>query len=420
MAHRLEPPSDPVELEHDGTRIVAQRGESIAQALLAADRLLIARGPKLHRPRGPYCLRGACDGCLARVNGVPNVTTCRVAVRGGERVETQNVLGSRGVDLLRATDYLFPQGIDHHRLFAGIRGVSNVVSRFARRVAGLGRLPSQVGATRPARRRDADVLVVGAGQAGLSAALALSGLEVLVADDGLAPGGSLAALDPARARHLTAEAEKCGAELSPRTTVAGLFREPEDSDSRLWALLVGSNGATLTRARAVILAPGAHDPVRAFGNDDLPGVLSARAALTLLSGGVAIGKRVAIVGGGRFADALYDNAHLETVRIDPDSLVRAAGRSRVSSVRVRDGQRERKIGVDAVLIDGPGAPAFELAVQAGASVRFDPERGYAPMVDELGVAAARVWCAGSVTGTGADSSSAGRAVASHVAESLRF
>ena len=419
MAHRLEPPSDPVELEHDGDRIVAQRGEPIVHALLAADRLLIARGPKLHRPRGPYCLRAACDGCLARVNGVPNVTTCRVPVRGGERVETQNVLGSRGVDLLRATDFLFPQGIDHHRLFAGIRGVSNVVSRFARRVAGLGRLPSQTGRTRPAERRELDVLVVGAGQAGLSAAAGLGGLGVLVADDALAPGGSLAALDPKRARSLIDGANGSGAELALATTVAGLFREPEDPDARVWALLVGPFGATLARARAVVLAPGAHDPVHAFGNDDLPGVLSARAALCLLAGGVVIGKRIALVGRGRFADALAANALFQSERVDPDSLVRASGRSRVSSLVVREGERERKLALDAVLIDGPGAPSFELAMQAGANVRFDPERGYAPIVDENGVAAARVWCAGSVTGSDHDSSASGRAVAEHVARSLR-
>ncbi|HYP86751.1 MAG TPA: (2Fe-2S)-binding protein, partial [Polyangiaceae bacterium] len=92
MATRLGPPPDAVELSHDGATIVARRGESLALSLIAADRLLLSRSPKLHRARGPYCLRGACEGCLVRVDGLPNQPACRVLVQGGERVETQNVL----------------------------------------------------------------------------------------------------------------------------------------------------------------------------------------------------------------------------------------------------------------------------------------------------------------------------------------
>src|SRR5262245_50273100 len=181
-ARRLVPPTDPVEIEHEGERLEAERGEPLAFALIAAARLPLARSPKLHRPRGPYCLRGACDGCLARVDGVPNVMTCQRVALGGERIDTQNVLGTRGVDALRAADFLFPRGIDHHRLLAGIRGVSSVVQTFARRVAGLGKLPEAIETTRPARRREVDVLVIGGGPAGLGAAAALGAPAFLVDD----------------------------------------------------------------------------------------------------------------------------------------------------------------------------------------------------------------------------------------------
>src|SRR5690606_27277633 len=117
-SRRLSPITDPVMLSHDGRKIRAQRGEPVALSLVAAGRLLLARSPKLHRPRGPFCLRAACDGCLARVDGEPNIMTCQVRAQDGMRIETQNVLGSRGADLLRATDYVFPQGFDHHRLMA--------------------------------------------------------------------------------------------------------------------------------------------------------------------------------------------------------------------------------------------------------------------------------------------------------------
>src|SRR5882724_6461838 len=198
MASRLSPPKHPVELELDGETLTAEAGEPIAVALIAADKVVLCRSPKLHRPHGPYCLRGGCDGCLVRINGEPNVTSCMVACRGGERIETQNVLGTRKVDLLEATDWFFPRGIDHHHLLAGVPAASFVVQKIARHVAGLGQLPDEPRKTGTARREDVDVLVVGGGAAGLLIAKRLVGsrstpsdLRVLVIDDGVVPGGSL-------------------------------------------------------------------------------------------------------------------------------------------------------------------------------------------------------------------------------------
>src|ERR1700709_176322 len=101
---RRGPIVDPVTLTLDGATLTAARGEPIALTLLAADKTIVARSPKLHRPRAPSCFRGGCDGCLARVDGAPNVMACLTPVRGGERVESQNVIGSRKADLLRVTD----------------------------------------------------------------------------------------------------------------------------------------------------------------------------------------------------------------------------------------------------------------------------------------------------------------------------
>ncbi len=149
----------------DGAPLPAVRGEPLAAALLASDKTILARSPKLHRPRGPSCFRGGCDGCLARVSGVPNVMTCLVPVRGGEHVDSQNVVGSRKADLLRVTDWFFAQGLDHHHLMAGVPGLSDVMQSVASKVAGLGRLPSTVMPTRPSRRLEADAVVVGGGVA---------------------------------------------------------------------------------------------------------------------------------------------------------------------------------------------------------------------------------------------------------------
>src|ERR1700704_5897175 len=111
---RLHPPRTPVTIHFDGQAVVAERGEPAAVALIAAGHLALARSPKFHRPRGPSCLRAACDGCLARVDDVPNVMTCRTPVAEGMRIETQNVVGSASTDFLRAADWLFPEGMNHH------------------------------------------------------------------------------------------------------------------------------------------------------------------------------------------------------------------------------------------------------------------------------------------------------------------
>ncbi len=113
---------------------------------------------------------------------------CQTPAAEGQTVETQNVVGSRELDVLGATDYLFPRGMDHHRLFAGVRGVSSLVQAFARRVSGLGRLADDPEPARPGTRREIDVLVVGGGTAGLAAAAEL-GPRGLLADDQLELGG---------------------------------------------------------------------------------------------------------------------------------------------------------------------------------------------------------------------------------------
>jgi hypothetical protein len=68
----------------------------------------------------------------------------------------------------------------------------------------------------------------------------------------------------------------------------------------------------------------------------------------------------------------------------------------------------------ALLYDGPASPAFELAVQAGATLDFAPERGYLPRLDAEGRAAPNVWCAGSMTGTSEDSAKGAERLAGQI------
>jgi sarcosine oxidase subunit alpha len=404
MGGRCAPLRDPITIRLDGEPVPAARGEPVAAALIAADKLAMARSPKFHRPRGPSCMHGACDGCLARVDDVPNVMTCMVGAREGMEVVSQNTLGSREIDVLRMTDWFFPQGMNHHELFAGVPGLQNVMQAFARRVAGLGRLPAREVGARGARRRELDVVVVGAGPAGMTvAALAAArGRAVEVVDDALEPGGSLRALagEDVRAwgevrRAFDAAVEGGRVHARSSTTAGAVYGND--------LLIAGPSGAEVVTARAIVLAAGAHDGVLPFEGNDVPGVMSARAAGVLLSRGVLLGERVVVVvapGGGPFGEAyaravsaLRAPCAVTVVHGDP---VRVAGASAVGGVTVRIERRERKLGADALLVDAPRAPAYELCEQAGAKLSYTP-RGFLPAL-EGGRVREGIWVVGEAAG----------------------
>ena len=387
---------DPVTIYLDGSEVTAERGEPLAAALLAADKTILARSPKLHRPRSPSCFRGGCDGCLARVDGVPNVMTCQKPAKGGERIESQNVLGSRKADLLRVTDWFFAKGIDHHHLMAGVPGLQDVMLTFARKVAGLGRMPTEVTPVRPAKRVNVDVAVVGGGVAGIAAASKLGslGLQTLLVDDGLALGGALAGA-PSLLRDLLVACPLAKVEVSSKSVAAGRYEDD---------LLVasGSGEAMIVKARATLFATGAHDGILVTAGNDLPGVISARALCRLLSLGLEPDGAVAIVGEGFWADeldrVLAALGKTPRVRVAADAIEHVKGTGGVKAIGVREGGKVKERPVVALGVDLPGAPAFELPEQAGARTRFDPKLGYVVVTDERGQAAEGVWAAGECTG----------------------
>ena len=402
---RIRPLLNPVTLTLDGEAILAEKGEPIAVALLAAGKLGIARSPKFHRPRGPSCLRGACDGCLARVDEVPNTMTCMVGATDGCAIVTQNRLGPRQADLLRLTDWFFPEGMNHHELFAGVPGVQTIMQTFARRVAGLGRLPTEVETTRSARRREVDVVVVGAGPSGMAVAVAAAeaGGLVEVLDDQLVLGGALGALSPEDAAPFLSLRDRFDAlskdekiKVRAHTTVGAIYGRD--------VLVVGADGAEVLEPRALILACGGHDAALAFEGNDIPGVMSARAAGWLLHRhGVVPGKNIVVIVppggvGALFGDSYARAAkpHAKVTRIEGE-LLGVTGTLRVKKVRVKVDGKEQSVDADLVVIDAPRAPAFELAQQAGAKLEHRQE-GFVVLRDEEGRIAEGTWAVGEVAG----------------------
>lgn len=386
---------DPVTIHLDGEALPAERGEPLALALLASDKGIVARSSKLHRPRGPSCFRGGCDGCLARVDGSPNVMLCQAPARGGEHVSSQNVVGSRKADLLRVTDWFFAKGMDHHHMFAGVPGISAVMQGVAEKVAGLGRLPGAVLPERPARRVETDAVVIGGGVAGIAAAskIARAGRRVIIVDDGLALGGALLGA-PRRVAELLAACPLAPAEVLTRSVAAGFYE-------RELLVVTAEPEALLLRARAFVFATGAHDGVIAVPGNDLPGVFSARALCRVLAGGLEPDGPTAIVGEGFWADeverALGDAPKL---RVPASALVDIRGTATVRTVDLRDADtgslQTHRAAVVALAL--PGAPSFELCSQAGAETRFDAALGYVVVTDAQGRFAENAWAVGECTG----------------------
>ena len=393
-------------MTYDGAEIVAQEDEPMAVSLLAAGHGVIARSPKFHRPRGPACLRAACDGCLARVDGVPNVMTCRTPARDGAEIVTQNTLGTRDLDLLRVTDWFFPKGMNHHELFAGVVGVERLMQGFARRVAGLGKLPASIQKSKKAERRSIDALVVGSGPSGMCAAISLAkkSRAVEVVDDALELGGSLRALAPGGGpwREIDEDFRQMVSTgkivARARTTAAAVYGDD--------VLVVGEGGPEIVRAKTTVLASGAHDGVLAFEGNDVPGVMSVRAALFFLSRGVVIGKKIAIVragGDSTFTDAFVARAaEIEGVAVTviEGTPVAVGGASRARSVVVRNGKTEKKTSCDAVLVDAPRAPAYELAEQAGAHIEHRSDGFF--VVTDHGKIREGFYAVGELTGSAFD------------------
>ncbi len=154
-----------------------------------------------------------------------------------------------------------------------------------------------------------DVIVIGAGPAGLSAAIqaAKCGAEVAVFDENAAPGGQLfkqihkffgSKEHRAKIRGfnigkmLLEEAANAGVKVHLNAVVMGLYDNKE--------LLVNMNGETVHyKADAIIVATGARENMIPFKGWTLPGVMGAGAAQTLMNlHGVQPGKNILIVGSG--------------------------------------------------------------------------------------------------------------------------
>lgn len=447
---RLEnglPRGSEIAVDFEGDSIPAFEGEPVAVSLLAAGEQVFSRSVKYHRPRGPFCFAAACSHCLMRVDGVPNVFTCRTRARSGMRLERQNAFPTAKVDVFASIDWMFPRGLDHHEMFAGVPVAEKVMATVARHLAGLGLLPDSPAPSRlPAEILKTRVAIAGGGAAGLAAAEVLAARETpfILCEREAFLGGRLAvaAPEPDAPAIANAEAFPAGA-ARLEAAVIGLYQD--EGGFFLAAVARETDGPRLLKLYAdrFLLAVGGHSPILPFENNDLPGVFSGRAASYLVRRcGLLAFDRVAMAGHG---PELYRTAELleragakivalvDTRAPPPEGgpalachgePIKAHGRSRVTglSLRRKNG-RARHVRCDGVVISSPIAPSVELARQGGARVGFRLDLGaFAVEADDGGRARApHLYVAGDATGPTSASRAAlsGRRAAEALLEGLR-
>ncbi|OWU84568.1 sarcosine oxidase subunit alpha [Oceanicola sp. 22II-s10i] len=410
-----------IEFRFNGQRLSGHPGDTLASALLAGDRLLSGRSFKYHRPRGlvasgaeePNALFGIGEG--ARFE--PNQRATTQELFDGLTAKSQNHWPSLEFDIGAVNTKLsrfFPAGF-YYKTFMGPRAFwKHVYEPIIRQSAGLGQPPKEGDADRYEHfYAYTDVLVVGGGIAGLTAAKAAadSGAEVLLVEQtahwgGRAPvdedGGEAdvaALVDALEAMpNVRMRARTMGAGVYDHGYVLAYERLTDHTDAkegprhRLWRI----------RAGQVITATGAIERPLSFAGNDVPGVMLASAVRDyVVNWAVSPGDRTVVVtnnddayrtalalhkaglsvpmildaragGGGALAQAAREAG----IRVENGKgIAKVQGGKRVTGVAIcaqaGEGAVLETIPCDAVAMSGGWSPVVHLWSHCGGKLTWD-------------------------------------------------
>lgn len=394
----------PLRFTFDGREVTGFAGDTVATALLASGIAVVGRSFKYHRPRGVWGFG------VEEPNAIVDIRGSRIATNGRATTEAAaDGLAVRSVNAVPTAEHDRGRFLDlfHRFMPSGFYYKTFMIPTWhlfepgVRAMAGFGRVDPAIATPGIADQVNAacDLLVVGAGPAGLVAALAAAeaGRRVMLCDEGSEPGGSLlhreATIDgidgAAWVTATLARLAALGATVLPRTTAFGIYdhglvalseRGANDAVDRLWRVRPGH----------VIVAAGAIERPLPFANNDLPGVRSAEAGLAhLRRWGIAPGRRIVVAtnnGHAHASAAALAAAGLEVTLVDARAgatgpsgvrtlpgrrIVAAKGRNAVSAVVLDDGTR---LEGDAVLVSGGLSPTLHLYAQAKGKPVWDAGR----------------------------------------------
>ena len=421
-------PARSIRFTFDGRTYSGLEGDTLASALLANGVHLVGRSFKYHRPRGFLSAGAEEPNALVAIRRdgsrhTPNVRATVQELYDGLTAVSQNRWPSLAFDLGAAANLaapFFSAGFYYKTFMWPKAAWKYLYEPRIRAAAGLGTAPTEPDPDHYASRfAHCDVLVVGGGAAGLSAALAAaqSGAQVILADEQAELGGNLrfesgAVIDGrpgwSWAKSVVAQlAAMDNVRLLTRTTAFGYYTQnmvglvervtdhiaapdPTLPRERLWQV----------RARRVVMATGAIERHMVFPGNDRPGIMLASAARTWLNHfGVAIGRRVGIYTANDsayfaaldLAKAGVRVAAIVDLRPSPQgeaveaaraaglevlaghAVMRTSGRLRINSMTVRpvEGSGSRIISVDALLTSSGWTPSLHLFSQSRGRVAFD-------------------------------------------------
>ncbi len=409
----------------NGQRYQGHSGDTLASALLANGVDIVNRSFKYSRPRGIVAAGAEEPNAIVQLGSteaaqVPNVRATQQALFDGLAACSTNGWPNVQRDLMGLIGKLggqfMPPGF-YYKTFMAPASMWLTYEKYIRKAAGLGRSPMEADPdSYDHLHQHCDVLVVGAGAAGLSAALAAArgGARVIVADEQEEMGGSLLGsretLDGKSADQWVARVleELAGCEnvtLLPRTTANGYHDHNfvtlhERRTEHLGETAPVVNGRRPVRSRMhrvragqVILATGAHERPLVYAGNDVPGNLLASAVSTYIRRyGVVPGRQLVLstsnddgyraaldwkeagcevvaVVDAREAPAgdWVDAARAQGIKIITGSaVIEAKGSNRVTAARVA------KIDIGAYRVSGP---IQELACDTIAS-----SGGYSPVI----------------------------------------